>query len=142
MAHGVWLDEADMRLLGERVDAKRWALIVLGFVGVLLVVQPSAEGFNAYALLCVFATLLHAARDLLTRRVPAQVPSLIITLATGIFVDALATLAFDPLTARSTARAALTFGPLLLLTDHGRSLDQIMGLLVYRQGRGVGRSAG
>ena len=62
----------------------------------------------------------------------------IITLATGIFVDALATLAFDPLTARSTARAALTFGLLLLLTDHGRSLGQIRSLLVYRQDRGVG----
>ncbi|MNU60676.1 hypothetical protein D3C71_498730 [compost metagenome] len=62
----------------------------------------------------------------------------IITLATGIFVDAFATLAFDPLAARSTARAALTFGLLLLLTDHGRSLGQIRSLLVYRQDRGVG----
>lgn len=80
-------------LLGERVDAKRWALIVLGFVGVLLVVQPSAEGFNGYALLCVFATLLHAARDLLTRKVPARVPSLIITLATACTVTVLSGLA-------------------------------------------------
>lgn len=76
-------------LLGERVDARRWSLIVLGFAGVLLVVQPSSEGFNGYALLCVFATLLHAARDLLTRQVPAQVPSLIITLATACTVTVL-----------------------------------------------------
>lgn len=76
-------------LLGERVDLRRWGLIVLGFVGVLLVVQPRADGFNGYALLCVLATLLHALRDLLTRRVPTQVPSLLITLATALTVSLL-----------------------------------------------------
>ena len=96
-------------LLGERVDARRWALIVLGFVGVLLVVQPSADGFNGYAVLCVFATLLHAVRDLLTRRVPPQVPSLIITLATACTVTVLsglwcATQAWQPMGAVSAAQ--------------------------------------
>lgn len=73
-------------LLGERVSAGRWALIWLGFIGVLLVVQPSAEGLNGYALLCVLATLFHAGRDLMTRQVPAEVPSLLITLATAALV--------------------------------------------------------
>lgn len=83
-------------LLGERVDARRWLAIVAGFAGVLLVIQPRVEGFNAFALLCLFATLLHALRDFATRRVPAGVPSLAVTLATAIAVTLLAGLMSIP----------------------------------------------
>jgi drug/metabolite transporter (DMT)-like permease len=75
--------------LRERVGTMRWALIVLGFTGVLLVVQPDARGLNAYALLCVVGTLFHAGRDLLTRLVPAHVPSLLITISTSAMVTLL-----------------------------------------------------
>lgn len=70
-------------LLGEHVNGLRWLLIGLGFGGVLLVVQPRADGFNGYAALCVLGTLFHAMRDLLTRKVPAHVPSLLITWSTA-----------------------------------------------------------
>lgn len=73
----------------ERVGASRWLAIVLGFVGVLLIIQPRAEGFNAYSLVCLFGTLLMSVRDLLTRRVPAGVPSTVITLATALAVTVL-----------------------------------------------------
>jgi len=35
-----------------------------GFLGLMLVIQPRAEGFNYYALVCLVGTLFHAARDL------------------------------------------------------------------------------
>jgi len=76
-------------VLREHVDGRRWSLIGLGFAGVLMVVQPRAEGFNGYAALCVLATLFHASRDLLTRKVPAQVPSLLITWTTAAMVTLL-----------------------------------------------------
>ena len=38
----------------EKVGLRRWLALATGFAGVLLVVQPSAAGFNAYALLCLF----------------------------------------------------------------------------------------
>jgi drug/metabolite transporter (DMT)-like permease len=75
--------------LGERVRPARWLAIGTGFAGVLLVVQPSAAGFNAYALLCLGGTLLHASRDLTTRRIPAHVPSILITVATAVTVTLL-----------------------------------------------------
>ena len=75
--------------MGERVGASRWMAIVLGFLGVLLIIQPRAEGFNAYSLVCLFGTLLMSVRDLLTRRVPAGVPSTVITLATALAVTLL-----------------------------------------------------
>jgi|SRR5665647_29925 len=76
-------------MLGERVGALRWLTIAIGFGGVLLVVQPSLQGFNGYALLCVLAAVLHAARDTSTRYIAPSVPSILITLSTVIGVMAL-----------------------------------------------------
>lgn len=67
----------------ERVQAARWVAIGAGFAGVLLIVQPAADGFNAWSLVCLFATVLQAARDLVTRRIALAVPSILITLATS-----------------------------------------------------------
>ena len=76
--------------LREQVMPRQWGAIAAGFVGVLLVIQPRAEGFNAFAWLCLLGTVLHALRDLLTRRIASEVPSLVITLATAVVVTAMA----------------------------------------------------
>ncbi|MDI9332268.1 MAG: DMT family transporter [Alphaproteobacteria bacterium] len=55
----------------------------------MLIVRPSAGGFNAYAWLCVLGTLGHAVRDVLTRRIQARVPGMLITLATAFCVTVL-----------------------------------------------------
>ncbi|RYY98937.1 MAG: DMT family transporter, partial [Comamonadaceae bacterium] len=73
----------------EHVGAGRWVAIATGFTGVLLVVQPSAAAFNAYALLCVFGTLLHSARDLATRYIDEAIPSIVITFSSAIAVTLL-----------------------------------------------------
>lgn len=72
--------------LGERVGPRRWLAIGLGFAGVLLVIQPRADGFNAYAWLCLLSTLFHATRDLITRGIPPGTPSILVTLATTVAV--------------------------------------------------------
>ena len=72
--------------LGECISLTRALAIGAGFFGVLLVIQPLADAFNAWALVCLFGTLFHAARDLLTRRIPAGIPSILITLSTAIAV--------------------------------------------------------
>ncbi|MCC2634993.1 MAG: hypothetical protein K0S48_2879 [Ramlibacter sp.] len=73
----------------EQVGAARWLAIVTGFTGVLLVVQPSGAAFNAYALLCLGGTLLHAGRDLMTRTIDRGIPSLAITFSTALAVTLL-----------------------------------------------------
>lgn len=67
----------------EQVSLGRWLAIGSGFAGVLLIVQPAADGFNAWSLMCLFATLLHTMRDLITRRIALTVPSILITLTTS-----------------------------------------------------------
>jgi drug/metabolite transporter (DMT)-like permease len=76
--------------LGERVDVRRWIAIAMGFTGVLLVIQPQSDGFNLYAWLCLLSTLIYAGRDLLTRKIPAGVPSIVVTLATAAVVVGMA----------------------------------------------------
>jgi drug/metabolite transporter (DMT)-like permease len=77
-------------LIGEHVGAPRWLATGAGFLGVLLIIQPRAEGFNVYALVCLLATVLIAVRDLVTQRVHASVPSILVTLSTTITVMLLA----------------------------------------------------
>lgn len=72
--------------LGERPGAARWVVIAIGFLGVLLIVQPTAAGFNGWAWVCLAATLCHASRDLLTRHIGQSVPALLITVANALSV--------------------------------------------------------
>jgi drug/metabolite transporter (DMT)-like permease len=77
-------------LLGlESVGWRRWAAIVVGFVGVLLIVQPSLTGFDAYAALTLLTATLVAVRDLITRTIGSQIPSSSVTLTTTVAVTAL-----------------------------------------------------
>jgi len=72
--------------MAERVRGARWLAVGFGFLGVLLVIQPRAQGFNSWALVCLLGTLFHAARDLMTRRIHAGIPSILITLSTAVAV--------------------------------------------------------
>jgi len=76
--------------LGHRVGPAQWLAVAMGFAGVLLVIQPRSEGFNAFAWLCLGSTVLHALRDLVTLRIPREVPSIGVTLATAVAVTTLA----------------------------------------------------
>jgi drug/metabolite transporter (DMT)-like permease len=72
--------------LGESVGWRRWSAVAAGFIGVLLIVRPSSEGLNWWALLAFGATGLHAFRDIYTRRISAAVPSIVITFANALSV--------------------------------------------------------
>ena len=58
-------------LLGERVGWRRWAAVVAGFAGVLVMIRPTGEAANWAALLPLGAALSGALRDLMTRRISA-----------------------------------------------------------------------
>jgi len=54
----LWMIPVAIIILHERVGVRRWAATVVGFAGVLIVVQPGASTFNLGALLAVGAALL------------------------------------------------------------------------------------
>jgi len=90
MASPLFITVLAALLIGERVGPARWLAIGVGFLGVVLVIQPRVEGFNIYTLVCLVATVLMAVRDLVTRRVHVAVPSILITLSNTIAVMLLA----------------------------------------------------
>ena len=54
--------------LGETVGWRRWLAIVVGFIGVLIIVQPGAEGFHPAALLSLVAATFTSFYFMLTRK--------------------------------------------------------------------------
>lgn len=54
-------------LLGEQVGWRRWAAIGAGFVGVLIILQPSQGVFSPYALIPLAGAILFAAYAIMTR---------------------------------------------------------------------------
>jgi drug/metabolite transporter (DMT)-like permease len=57
-------------IFGEAVGLKRWLLIIMGFIGVLIILRPGLDGFSALSLLALVAMLGFAGRDLATRAAP------------------------------------------------------------------------
>lgn len=80
-------------LYGERIGALRMALIGLGFVGALMVAQPTMQGISLYALLALGNAVFCAARDLAGRRVAADVPGMIVATSAAAVVLVGATIA-------------------------------------------------
>ncbi|TVR09808.1 MAG: DMT family transporter [Salinarimonadaceae bacterium] len=70
----------------ERVGWRRWAAIITGFLGVLLIVQPELGAFDFYVLYALTAAVLVAVRDLVTARIKLEVPSIVIATSTTIGV--------------------------------------------------------
>ena len=55
-------------VLGEHVGLRRWAAVIVGFIGVLVVVQPGTSSFRVEALLPLGAALAYAISMLLGRK--------------------------------------------------------------------------
>ena len=81
-------------VLGERVGFRRWAAVVVGFLGVLVVVQPGAAAFRLEALLPLGAAVCYALSVLVGRRMARAMttsaiifwPSLFIVAITGLMM--------------------------------------------------------
>jgi len=58
-------------LLGERIDARRWVAILVGFAGVLVVVRPGSAAFHPAMLLSLGNAVVYAAFNLMTRKLAA-----------------------------------------------------------------------
>ncbi|MEY4305499.1 MAG: hypothetical protein RIT52_1674 [Pseudomonadota bacterium] len=59
--------------LGEPVGWRRWTAIGVGFAGVLIVLQPWNDGFQAAGILTVLCVVALASRDLSTRAMPTDI---------------------------------------------------------------------
>jgi drug/metabolite transporter (DMT)-like permease len=59
-------------VLGERLTRPRWAFVVAGFVGMLLIVRPGGDLLGPTALLAVGAAALYATFQIMTRKLAGE----------------------------------------------------------------------
>jgi drug/metabolite transporter (DMT)-like permease len=129
-------------MLGEIVGWRRWMAIAMGFVGVLLVIQPEPGDINGWTWLVVLSSVVGALRDVIARWVPAAVPSLVVTLSSAVTVGAVgciwASLAgWQPMPARGIVYVAgsslllATGYQLLIIALRSRAEYSVMGAFRY-----------
>ncbi len=75
-------------LLGEKVGAKRWAAIFVGFSGAVIVTHPDPRTFVLVALLPLLAAFTGSLRDISTRSISMQVPGSVVALSTALCLSA------------------------------------------------------
>ena len=66
-------------LLGEKVGWRRWSAIFIGFLGVIIILQPGYGNFQLASLLGLAAVLCLALRDVVTRDMATEIPTLTVT---------------------------------------------------------------
>ena len=75
--------------LGEALGWRRFAAIAIGFVGVVLIIQPGGADFSSYSIYALIAVACITLRDLAVRRMSVQVPVVFVALIAAIGVTAL-----------------------------------------------------
>ncbi|MFZ5657326.1 MAG: DMT family transporter [Pseudomonadota bacterium] len=62
-------------LLGEQVRARRWAAIVAGFIGVLIIVRPGTDGFSFASLVALTAAVMSGIVSIQIKQLSALEPA-------------------------------------------------------------------
>jgi drug/metabolite transporter (DMT)-like permease len=71
-------------LIGEPLGPRRWAAILIGFIGVMTILRPGTDGFSYAMLIPVLAALLYALAAIITRTKCAEEAPLALALALNI----------------------------------------------------------
>lgn len=76
--------------LGEPVGWRRWLATAVGLVGVLIIIRPGTASFNGWSLVALAAVASIVLRDLVTRRIDARIPTVLLTFLSSLTVTAAA----------------------------------------------------
>ncbi|GLS22153.1 hypothetical protein GCM10007874_51700 [Labrys miyagiensis] len=71
----------------ERIGAIRLVLVCAGFLGAVLVAQPTGAGLSPAAVYAFLTAMTVAMRDLLTRGVPSSIPTFVVLSASGLILS-------------------------------------------------------
>ncbi len=79
-ANALFMTALAIPLLGEKVGLIRWLAVAIGFVGVVLVMQPGREAFETASLAPLGAAFLYALAAVTARLFPSEVSSPLLNL--------------------------------------------------------------
>ncbi|MFN0190587.1 MAG: DMT family transporter [Aestuariivirga sp.] len=65
----LWVCALSVPLLGEKVGPRRWAAVIAGFLGVLVIMRPGTASFHWAMLLVMAAAICGSIYNILTRKV-------------------------------------------------------------------------
>jgi drug/metabolite transporter (DMT)-like permease len=129
-------------LLGEKVGARRWTAVIIGFAGILVIVRPGSEAFQLGALLPLFSAALWALGMVLTRRIKnAETPLTTLTISTLVAVAILSAIlpfVWTPVTLRAAllllAMGIISIvGQFLMILGYSRRPASVLAPLSYTQ---------
>jgi len=124
----IFITALSVPFLGEKVGIRRWAAAVVGFIGVMLVVQPGSSAFQPAALLPLGAALAWAAAVITTRSMHSERPDT--TLAWTAVIGLVALTPLVPFVWRAPTLAEVG---LVTLMGAFSTMGQWLIILAYRR---------
>lgn len=79
-SNAIFMTALAVPILGERVGLVRWSAVLLGFVGVILVMNPGGDDFGLDAVAPLAAAFFYALTGVTARKIDGDVPSPLINL--------------------------------------------------------------
>jgi len=79
--------------IGDRIGLMGWGSVLMGFAGVVLILKPTPDSFNRYALLPLIAAILYALTMILTRTKCREENPLVLSLGANFAIVAIGLLA-------------------------------------------------
>jgi len=98
--------------LAEPVGWRRWCATFVGFIGVMIIIKPGTSAFDPAALWILGSMVFVVTRDLTTRQIGAEVPSLFLISisAVAVMISGLGFLPFETWQRPAPEQLALIFG--------------------------------
>ncbi|MDX1718360.1 MAG: DMT family transporter [Anderseniella sp.] len=87
----LWVCALSPLLLGERIGPRRWAAVLVGFAGVLLIIRPGADSFHWAMFLSLGVAVIAALYQITTRKIGGRDPALVSLLLSTLVGSVLAT---------------------------------------------------
>jgi drug/metabolite transporter (DMT)-like permease len=128
--------------LGERVGIRRWSAVAVGFVGVMVIVQPGSSAFHPASLFPLGSAACWAAGLIITRRIKTRDATLTTLLYTTLVAFLIATAfvpwVWQPLPLRALALIAVmgvlsSAGQYFLLLGYQRGAASLLAPFSYMQ---------
>ena len=66
-------------ILKEKVGWRRWSAVIVGFIGVILILKPGMDSFQSSTIFAFLGIIFLGIRDLITRTINKDIPSLTIS---------------------------------------------------------------
>jgi drug/metabolite transporter (DMT)-like permease len=117
--------------LRERVGWRRWSAIVIGFTGVLIIIRPGLAGFNSYSLLALAAVILLTIREISTRLLDSEIPTVTVAFLTALGTTVFAAL---PLIGNEWSEVNLISWFLIIAAAAAVTVATLLGIVAMRIG--------